>query len=207
MRKPIILLILIAVVVIAAGCAEKSLTSENSINSHESTGAAANSPGGTVGAINSPEGAAAATKETQSNSINSQGNQGTGTVVEVTQLEQINTALQKGPVLLKIGAEWCGPCQDMKPILKDLATEYTGKATIMSIDVDQSPKLIDYFGVGSVPDSSEIVGTENNRYVYMQEDGNTTIDRFKARILGPQDKEVFEKVLDTSLQHEKNNSK
>jgi thioredoxin 1 len=199
MRRPIILLILLAAVVLAAGCAGKSLTSENSINSHESTGAAANSPEGKVGAINSPEGATATTKETESNSVNSPGNQGTGTVVEVTQLEQINTALQKGPVFLKIGAEWCEPCQEMKPVLKDLATEYTGKATIMSIDVDQSPKLIDYFGVGSVPDSSVIVGIENNEYIYMQEDGKVNKDRFQARILGLRDKQELEKVLDLAL--------
>ena len=49
-------------------------------------------------------------------------------VVEVTQLEQINTSLQEGPVLVKIGAEWCGPCQAMKPILKELATEYRRKS-------------------------------------------------------------------------------
>ena len=78
-------------------------------------------------------------------------NPGENAVVEVTQLEQINTSLQKGPVLLKIGAEWCGPCQEMKPILKELATEYEGKATIMSVDVDQSPKLADYFGVELYP--------------------------------------------------------
>jgi thioredoxin 1 len=202
MRKPFILLILLAAVIIAAGCAEKSPTSENSINSQDSTGAAANSPGGTVSAINSPEGAAAATKETQSNSLNSQGNQGTGTVVEVTQLEQINTALQKGPVLLKIGAEWCGPCQEMKPILNDLATEYAGKATIMSVDVDRSPKLIDYFGVGSVPDSSVIVGIENNEYIYMLEDGKVSKDRFQARILGLRDEQELKNSLDLALQKE-----
>ena len=56
-------------------------------------------------------------------------------VVEATELGQINTSLQKGPVFLKIGAEWCPSCQSMKPILNELATEYRGKATIMSVDV------------------------------------------------------------------------
>ncbi len=93
----------------------------------------------------------------------------------------------------------------MKPILKDLATEYAGKATIMSIDVDKSPKLIDYFGVDSVPDSSVIVGIENNEYVYMQEDGKASKDRFQTRIMGLRDKQEFEKVLDLALQ--KGNSK
>ena len=74
---------------------------------------------------------------------------GNGNVVEIIQLEQINTALNNGPVLLKIGAEWCEYCQQLKPTINELATEYDGKATIMSIDVDKSPTLADYFGVRS----------------------------------------------------------
>jgi thiol-disulfide isomerase/thioredoxin len=162
MRKLVILQILLAVLIITAGCAEKA-----------------------------PE-----------NSTNSQNIQGENSIVEVTQLEQINTALQKGPVFLKIGAEWCEPCKEMKPILKDLATEYAGKATIMSVDVDKSPKLIDYFAVGSVPDSSVIIGIENNEYIYMQEDGKVSKDRFQARILGLRDEQELKKSLDLALQKE-----
>ncbi|HET8686932.1 MAG TPA: thioredoxin family protein [Methanosarcina sp.] len=128
-------------------------------------------------------------------------------VVEVTQLEQVNTSLQNGPVLLKIGAEWCGPCQQMKPILNELTTDYKGKATIMSVDLDKSPELSDYFEVSSIPDCSVIVGIENRKYVYMQEDGNVTTDRFKARIIGYRDKQAFTNVLNLALQKENLNSK
>jgi thioredoxin-like negative regulator of GroEL len=136
----------------------------------------------------------------QENSTSPQIIQGKNAVVEATQLEQINASLQKGPVLLKIGAEWCGPCQQMKPTLKELAAEYGGRVTVMSVDVDQSPKLADYFGVIAVPDSSVIVGIDNGEYVYMQENGNLSKDRFKARILKLKDKELFEKVLDFAIQ-------
>lgn len=122
--------------------------------------------------------------------------------IEEDHLEKINTSLQKGPVLLKIGAEWCGPCQEMKPVLNELTTEYQGKATIISVDVDQCPDLAEYFGVSSIPDSTVIVKIENGKYVYMQENGNFTKDRFKARILGLMDKGVYEKVLNYALQRE-----
>lgn len=143
-------------------------------------------------------------EESQKNSTDSQEK---NAVVEVTQLEQINASLQKGPILVKMGAEWCGPCQEMKSILKELAIEYEGKATIMSVDVDRSPKLADYFVVNSISDSSVIVGIDNGEYVYMQEDGSVTKDRFKARILGAMDKQVFVKVLDLALQRENVKSK
>jgi thioredoxin 1 len=137
------------------------------------------------------------------NHMNSQNISGKNAGTETTQLEQIKTSLQKGPVFLKIGAEWCEPCQEMKPILNQLSTEYKGKATIISIDVDQSPKLADYFGVSSIPDSFVIVGTKNGEYVYMQEDGSVSTDKFKGRIQGLMDKGVYEKVLNLALQKEK----
>jgi thioredoxin 1 len=181
MRKLIIMLILIAAAIIMAGCTEK----------------------GQVNPINSPgtKETNAVTAEMQNNPIPSQGSQDNANVVEVAQLEQINTSLQKGPVLVKIGAEWCGPCQELKPILKDLATEYAGKATIMSIDADKSPKLTtEYFGSFEYPDSFVIAGIENGEYVYMQADGKVSKDRFQARILGLRDKQEFETVLNLALQ-------
>jgi thiol-disulfide isomerase/thioredoxin len=121
------------------------------------------------------------------------------TVIELTSLEQINNSLQSGPVLVKIGSEWCGACVKMKPTLKELAGEYSGKATIMSLDIDKSPELANYFGIGYIPDSFVIVSIENGEYVYVQEDGNTSTDRIKSRILGLRDKEAFKTVLDYSL--------
>lgn len=151
------------------------------------------------GKVQSPEGS----NYNDSNYNNSNNN----SVVDVTQLEQINASLQKGPVLLKIGAEWCGPCKAMKPILKDLAKEYAGKATIMSMDVDKSPDLANYFFVSAVPDVTVILGIESNEYVYMQEDGKVTKDRFQARIVGLRDKQEFEEVLNLALQTENDKSK
>lgn len=130
-----------------------------------------------------------------------------GYVVNTTELGQINTSLEEGPVFLKLGAEWCGPCQKMEPILQELANKYEGKATIMSVDIDQSPEFIEYFGVNFIPDSCVIIGIENGEYVYMQEDGTASKDRFTARILGLRDKQEFEKVMDLALQNENVKSK
>lgn len=128
-------------------------------------------------------------------------------VENLTDLGQINTSIQEGPVLVKVGAEWCGPCQQMKPILSDLAAEYTGKATVMSADIDQSPNLSTYFATSYIPDSFVIVGLENGEYVYMQESGNATTDRFQARVLGVMEKQVYEELLDRSVLYYENTNK
>jgi parallel beta-helix repeat protein len=125
-----------------------------------------------------------------------------GVVIETTELGQINKFIEEGPVFLKLGAEWCGACQSMKPILDELASKYGDKATIVSININKNPELATYFDVGYIPDSSMIVGIENGTYVYMQQDGNVTTDRLKARIVGLEDKEVYEKVLENALAYE-----
>jgi thioredoxin 1 len=142
---------------------------------------------------------AGCTEEVMKNATSLQNTSEKNHVVEATQLEQINESLQKGPVLLKIGADWCEACQEMKPILSELAQEYDGKATIMSVDADNSFEFANYFVINSIPDSSVIVGIENGKYVYIQEDGNISNDRLRSRILGIRDKEEFKKILDLAI--------
>lgn len=55
------------------------------------------------------------------------------------------------PVLVEFGAEWCGPCKTVAPELEALARDLAGKAKIVSVDVDRSPMLAQYFQVQSVP--------------------------------------------------------
>jgi thiol-disulfide isomerase/thioredoxin len=122
-----------------------------------------------------------------------------GIVVTATNRSQINTALKKGPVLMKFGAVWCPYCTALDSTLKQLATEYKGKATIMSVDTDKSSKFADSFGVNDIPDTCVIVSMKNGKYVYMQQSGKTTTDISKAKIIGYEDKNVYEKVLNFAL--------
>lgn len=147
------------------------------------------------------------------NSMTSKESSEKSKVVAVTQLEQINASIQKGPVFLKIGARWCPHCRAMNPILENMAERYSGNATIAAIDVDKSSNLKDYFGVEIIPDSCVIVGIENGTYVYEKEDGNISMNRSEARFIGLNEtagpnEENFIKVLDLALlQKEKNKPK
>ena len=40
------------------------------------------------------------------------------------------------PVLTELGAEWCSPCKQMKPILPQLRGEYNGKLVVDQVNVD-----------------------------------------------------------------------
>lgn len=57
----------------------------------------------------------------------------------------------KLPKMIEIYAEWCPPCQRMKPILNELEKEYKGKVQFVRIDVDKNRDAAGKYKVKSIP--------------------------------------------------------
>ena len=55
------------------------------------------------------------------------------------------------PVLVDFGAEWCGPCKKLAPIVEELATEMNGTLKVFAVDVGVQPGIATRYGVLSVP--------------------------------------------------------
>jgi len=55
------------------------------------------------------------------------------------------------PVLIDLWAPWCGPCRMVSPALEKLAAEMAGRLKLVKVNVDESPKLQQRFGVQAIP--------------------------------------------------------
>ncbi len=55
------------------------------------------------------------------------------------------------PVMVDLWAVWCGPCRMIHPIIEELSEDYTGKALMTKLDVDNNRKTAMKYGIRNIP--------------------------------------------------------
>lgn len=91
------------------------------------------------------------------------------------------------PVIIDLYADWCGPCRQIAPIMKELAKEYEGKIVIYKVDVDKEKELAAMFNATSIP-----------LLVFIPTDKDPQLFR------GAADKATYKKAIDEFLLNRKN---
>lgn len=76
-----------------------------------------------------------------------------GTSVEVNSTNFMAEVAEKSferPVIIDFFAQWCGPCQMLKPMLEKVVQE--NDVVLAKIDIDQNPELASAYRIEGVPD-------------------------------------------------------
>jgi len=55
------------------------------------------------------------------------------------------------PCIIDFYADWCGPCRQMAPIMKELAKQYAGRVVFYKMNVDNEKEIASLFGIQSIP--------------------------------------------------------
>jgi len=55
------------------------------------------------------------------------------------------------PVLVDFWAQWCMPCQQIAPVIAELAKKYQNKVKVCKVNIEQAKELAIQYGVMGIP--------------------------------------------------------
>ena len=71
--------------------------------------------------------------------------------VDVAEAEFERFVTTGGLVLVDVWAPWCGPCRILGPIVDQVAQEMAGRVRVGKVNADESPRVMDAFGIQGIP--------------------------------------------------------
>jgi len=71
-------------------------------------------------------------------------------VLEITD-KNFQETIKTGVTLVDFWAPWCGPCRMLGPVVEQLAADFTDKAKIGKLNVDDNQQTAVAFSVNSIP--------------------------------------------------------
>ncbi len=55
------------------------------------------------------------------------------------------------PMIVDFTADWCQPCQDLKPIFANLKNDFIGRIDCVTINTDENKELVKKYGIRNIP--------------------------------------------------------
>lgn len=88
---------------------------------------------------------------------------------QLASTEDFESAIDHGVSLIDFNAPWCGPCRVQEPIIQQLLDEFSDRATIAEMNVDENQETAAKLGIQSIPTLAVFKdGIEIKRFVGLQ---------------------------------------
>ena len=83
--------------------------------------------------------------------------------------EEFESTIKNGVSFIDFNAPWCGPCRAQEPIVRQLRKDFSGRATIAEMNVDENQETAVRLGIQSIPTMAVFKdGIEVKRFVGLQ---------------------------------------
>ncbi len=101
---------------------------------------------------------------------------------ELISQKEFEHLIRKGVSLIDFNAPWCDPCRAQNPIIAELEKDYSGKAIVAKVNIDENKSIAFSLGIQSIP--TIIIfkeGREMLRFIGFQ--ATETLDKALKEIL------------------------
>lgn len=115
-------------------------------------------------------------------------------VTDATFETEVLARSDQTPVVVDLWAPWCGPCQQLGPLLEQAVNATNGQVALAKVNVDENPQIAQMFQVQSIPAVFALFG---RRVVdgFVGAQGAAAVQQFVGRLLPTEEETALAQLV------------